>query len=105
LNEFGEEEPGSRDWTPRATPSDASLLVDALGERLSAPAEAARGVGWVVSQPGRALYEGARLVGDMGDTLLAGVRPAPTAPWNRGSTGSDRRISKQPPITSAASVS
>jgi WS/DGAT/MGAT family acyltransferase len=89
---FGEEEPGSAEWTPRPTPSDGSLFVDALGERLSVPAEAARGVGWVVSQPGRALSEGARLVGDMGDTLLAGVRPAPTAPWNRGSTGSDRRF-------------
>ena len=84
---FGEEEPGSAEWTPRPTPSDGSLLVDALGERLSVPAEAARGVLGVVRQPVRALSEGARLVGDMGDTLVAGVRPAPTAPWNRGRPG------------------
>ena len=89
---FGEEEPASVEWTPRPTPSDGSLLVDALGERLSVPAEAARGVRWVVRQPVRALSEGARLVGDMGDTLVAGSRLAPTAPWNRGSTGSDRRF-------------
>jgi diacylglycerol O-acyltransferase / wax synthase len=91
---FGEstDPSGGRDWTPRPTPSDGELLVSALGERLATPAEAVRGVGWLLRQPGRALSDGARLAGDVGDMLLAGARPAPTAPWNRGATGSDRRF-------------
>ena len=92
---FGEaaDESGGAAWTPRPTPSDGELLVGALGERLATPAEeAVRGVGWVLRQPGRALSEGARLASDVGDMLLAGARPAPTAPWNRGATGSDRRF-------------
>jgi len=38
---FGEaaDESGGAAWTPRATPSDGELLVDALGERLATPAE------------------------------------------------------------------
>jgi WS/DGAT/MGAT family acyltransferase len=89
---FGEEAPSSHSWKPRPTPSDGELLTSALSDRLATPAEAVRGVRWFLRQPARAVSEGARLAGDVGDMLLAGARPAPTAPWNRGATGSDRRF-------------
>jgi WS/DGAT/MGAT family acyltransferase len=89
---FGEEEPASELWEPRPAPSDGELLVDALRERASVPAEAARGVRWFAKQPVRAVSEAGRMAKDVGDMLLAGARPAPSAPWNKGSTGRDRRF-------------
>jgi len=89
---FGDASPGSQDWTPRPAPSDGELLVSALGERLLAPAEAVRDVGGFLTRPRRAISESVRLAGDVGDTLLAGARPAPSVPWNKGATGSERRF-------------
>ena len=89
---FGESLQSSRSWAPRPCPSDGELLVEALAERLSTPAEAVRGVRWFVQSPRRAVSRAASLVEDASEMILAGARPAPQAPWNRGVTGSDRRF-------------
>ncbi len=91
---FGEEEPGSAEWTPRPTPSDGSLLVDALGERLSVPAEAARGVLVGRAPTGASVVRGRapgrRHGGHAGSPASVRRRPRPGTEGRPGRTGGSR---------------
>jgi diacylglycerol O-acyltransferase / wax synthase len=89
---FGEASASGGSWEPRPTPSDGELLMSSLSERLATPAEAVRGVRWLARHPRRAVSRAASLVSDVGEMVAEGARPAPKAPWNRGTTGSDRRF-------------
>lgn len=69
-------------WVPRPLPSSAQLLADALLERVTIPAEIARGVRSVVSRPRRVAKE---LLGDLsavGSFTVPGARSAPPSPLN-----------------------
>ncbi|MEA2255103.1 MAG: diacylglycerol O-acyltransferase / wax synthase [Solirubrobacteraceae bacterium] len=71
-----------RRWVPRPEPADAELLAQALLERATVPAEAARNLRALTRAPRRALAEaGERLVG-LGAMAWAGMRPAPPTPFN-----------------------
>jgi WS/DGAT/MGAT family acyltransferase len=71
-----------RRWVPRPEPPDAELLAQALLERATVPAEAARNLRALTRAPRRALAEaGERLVG-LGAMAWAGMRPAPPTPFN-----------------------
>src|SRR3954454_9938832 len=66
---FGESLQSSRSWSPRPAPSDGELLVEALGERLSTPAEAVRGARWFVQSPRRAVERVASLAGNASEMI------------------------------------
>jgi len=69
-------------WVPRPEPTSAQLLADAVLERSTVPAEAARGVRALTRRPRRAAQRmGERLVG-IGAMAWAGMRPAPASPFN-----------------------
>jgi len=74
--------PAQPPWEPRPAPSDAQLLIDAIRERTTVPAEILRGVRATVRAP-RQVLAGARdrLVG-IGAMAWAGVNPAPPSPLN-----------------------
>jgi WS/DGAT/MGAT family acyltransferase len=72
----------ARQWVPRPEPADAELLAQALLERATVPAEAARGLRALTRAPRHALAEaGERLVG-LGAMAWAGMRAAPPTPFN-----------------------
>ena len=71
-----------REWVPRPLPSGAQLLTDAMIERATVPAEAARGLRALSRAPRHALERlGTQLVG-LGAMAWAGLRPAPPSPFN-----------------------
>jgi WS/DGAT/MGAT family acyltransferase len=73
---------GARAWLPRPEPTDAELLADALRERATVPAEAARGVRALTRAPRHVLSRtGDWLVG-IGAMAWAGLKPAPDTPFN-----------------------
>jgi len=78
-------------WIPRPAPTSAQLLGEALVERATVPAEAARSFRSLLRAPravARELVETATGVGAM---AWAGLNPAPTTPYNR-SIGPHRRF-------------
>jgi diacylglycerol O-acyltransferase len=90
---FGEEaDEDGEAWTPRPAPSPGDLLLEAVTERAATPASALADLTWFASHPRRAVSRAVDLAGDVADIVMAGIRPAPTAPWNRGVVGSDRRF-------------
>jgi diacylglycerol O-acyltransferase / wax synthase len=69
-------------WVPRPLPSSAQLLADALLERATVPAEAARGLRAALRRPRRVAR---KLVGDLAAVTsftLPGARSAPPSPLN-----------------------
>ena len=69
-------------WAPRPLPSSAQLLSDALLERVTHPAEAARTARALVRAPRRALRGTRDGLQAMGALAFAGLRPAPPTPLN-----------------------
>ena len=65
-------------WYPRLEPSRASLLADALAERVAAPLEVARAVRGAIGDPGAAL----RAAGALAELGLASLGSAPPSPLN-----------------------
>ena len=77
------EQPPSRppEWLPRPEPTDAKLLADALVERVTSPAEVARGVRAVLRGPRRIAAELREGAGATRQFLGAGLA-APSTPFN-----------------------
>jgi diacylglycerol O-acyltransferase / wax synthase len=74
--------PATKRWLARPEPAPAQLLVEALLERATVPAEIARSLRAVVRGPRRvARAAGESLVG-LGAMAWAGLRPAPASPYN-----------------------
>ena len=73
--------PPAQEWVPRPLPSSAQLLADALLERITVPAEIARGVGAAVRGPRRLARRSLRTAAALGRLPPAGSsrpRPAPS---------------------------
>jgi WS/DGAT/MGAT family acyltransferase len=69
-------------WVPHPAPTTAQLLADALLERVTVPAEMARGLRHASRRPRRALSAvGGRLAG-LGAFARTGLEPAPRTPYN-----------------------
>ena len=73
---------GARPWIPRPEPTDAELLADALLERATVPAEAARGLRALTRAPRHALERAGEWLVGMGAMAWAGLNPAPATPFN-----------------------
>jgi diacylglycerol O-acyltransferase len=71
-----------RPWVAQPPPSRAQLLAEALFERATIPAEAARAVGGLTRAPRRVVGELATGAAGMAAALWATVRPAPPSPLN-----------------------
>jgi diacylglycerol O-acyltransferase len=83
---------GNGAWHPGRVPSGVELLGEALVERALSPRELVRPVRAALRGPRRVLEQvGSALVG-VGALAWAGLRPAPSTPYNRALTGPDRRI-------------
>lgn len=81
-----------RAWHPGRDPSGVELLGEALVERVLSPRELVRPLRAALRRPRRVLDQvGSALVG-VGALAWAGLRPAPSTPYNRALTGPDRRI-------------
>jgi diacylglycerol O-acyltransferase / wax synthase len=76
-----EREPGPP-WYPRPEPSGATLLADALAERVTAPLDAARAVAGAAADPGRAAAAAAGTFGGLASMAAAGLSGAPPSPLN-----------------------
>ena len=74
--------PAGHEWAPRPTPPAAQLLADALRERLTVPAEAARGVRFVTRGPRQALRAMAEPLAGVAAMARVGLSPAPPSPFN-----------------------
>jgi diacylglycerol O-acyltransferase len=74
--------PGDR-WLPRPLPSRAQLLGEALLERATIPAEAARSARAVLRGPRRLLEAARDAAVGVGAMAWAGLNPAPPSPYNR----------------------
>ena len=74
--------PPDRPWNPRPVPARAQLLAEALVERATEPAEAARAVRAVARTPQRVARQLGANVAGIGATLSALLRPAPPSPLN-----------------------
>src|ERR687887_803883 len=72
----------AREWLPRPEPTDAELLADALLERATVPAEAARGLRALTRAPRHALERAGEWLVGMGAMAWAGLSPAPATPFN-----------------------
>jgi WS/DGAT/MGAT family acyltransferase len=72
----------ARAWLPRPEPTDAELLADALLERATVPAEAARGVRALTRAPRHALGRAGEWLVGIGAMAWAGLKPAPATPFN-----------------------
>jgi WS/DGAT/MGAT family acyltransferase len=73
----------SEPWSPQPLPGGTRLLVDALLERATVPAEMGRGVRAVLRTPRKLLGEARDNVVALGASAVAGVRaPAPPSPFN-----------------------
>lgn len=70
-------------WQPRPTPSDVELLVDALRERATVPAEAARAVRALTRAPRNMARRAAGTLGGVTSLALSGLNsPAPRTSLN-----------------------
>ena len=74
--------PGKR-WMPVPAPSGAHLLGRALAERLSEPAEIARGVRAALRAPRRVAVGAYESLVGVGAMAWAGLRPAPASIYNQ----------------------
>jgi diacylglycerol O-acyltransferase / wax synthase len=83
-------DPGER-WLPRPVPSGTQLLGEALLERATAPAELGRTLRAVVRGPRRMAAELGTAAVSMGAMAWAGIKPAPSTPYN-SSIGGHRRF-------------
>jgi diacylglycerol O-acyltransferase / wax synthase len=72
----------ARAWVPRPEPTDAELLAEALLERATVPAEAARGVRALTRAPRHALGRAGEWLVGVGAMAWAGLNPAPPTPFN-----------------------
>jgi WS/DGAT/MGAT family acyltransferase len=72
----------ARPWIPRPEPTAAELLADALLERATVPAEAARGLRALTRAPRHALERAGEWLVGMGAMAWAGLNPAPATPFN-----------------------
>jgi diacylglycerol O-acyltransferase len=70
--------PADRPWTPKPVPHPVQLLADALVERVTQPAEIARGLRAMTRAPRQALTALAGLAAQ----ATAGFNPAPPSPFN-----------------------
>jgi diacylglycerol O-acyltransferase / wax synthase len=75
-------DPGSP-WIPRPTPTGAQLLGEALVERATVPAEAARSLRSLLRAPRAVVREAVETAAGVGAMAWAGLSPAPTSPYNR----------------------
>ena len=73
--------PQREPWTPRPEPSDAQVLAEALLERLTSPAEAARGVRALFRAPRRIARKGVDAAEAAGAFAKSGFG-APDSPFN-----------------------
>jgi diacylglycerol O-acyltransferase / wax synthase len=83
-------DPGDR-WLPRPLPTRAQLLGEALVERATIPAEAARSVRAVLRGPRRVAASVRDAAVGVGAMAWAGLNPAPSTPYN-DSIGPHRRF-------------
>ena len=74
--------PPRKPWVPRPVPTPAQLLSDALIERVTRPAEAARTARALVRAPRQVLTSTRDGLQAMGALAFAGLRPAPPTPLN-----------------------
>ena len=72
----------ARAWLARPEPTGAELLADALLERTTVPAEAARGVRAVTRAPRHVLARAGEWLVGVGAMAWAGLNPAPPSPFN-----------------------
>jgi diacylglycerol O-acyltransferase len=72
----------ARKWLARPEPSDAELLADALLERATVPAEAARGLRAMTRAPRHVLGRAGEWLVGVGAMAWAGLNPAPASPFN-----------------------
>jgi WS/DGAT/MGAT family acyltransferase len=70
-------------WLPRPLPTSAQLLGEALVERATVPAEAARSVRAIFRAPRTIAREALETAAGLGAMAWAGLNPAPTSPYNR----------------------
>jgi len=75
-------DPGTQ-WLPRPLPTQAQLLGEALLERATVPAEAARSLRAVFRAPRRIAREAVNTAAGLGAMAWAGLSPAPPSPYNR----------------------
>ena len=75
-------DPGNS-WIPRPTPTGAQLLGEALVERATVPAEAARSFRALLRAPRAVAREAVETAAGVGAMAWAGLNPAPTTPYNR----------------------
>ncbi len=69
-------------WEPAPPPTGTQLLADALVERVTVPAEIARGVRAVLRAPRRAARQLAVPAIGLGAMARVGLKPAPASPFN-----------------------
>jgi len=74
-------DPPPEPWVARPEPSAASLLADALLERVTGPVELARDAGEALGRPVATASRAATVATGMGSVALAG-RAAPPSPYN-----------------------
>jgi diacylglycerol O-acyltransferase / wax synthase len=75
-------DPGGH-WLPRPLPTQAQLLGEALVERATVPAEAARSLRAVFRAPRRIAREAVNTAAGLGAMAWAGLNPAPASPYNK----------------------
>ncbi len=75
-------DPGGH-WLPRPLPTQAQLLGEALVERATVPAEAARSMRALFRAPRRIAREAVNTAAGLGAMAWVGLNPAPSSPYNR----------------------
>src|SRR3954462_10054664 len=70
-------------WLPPPGPPRAQPLAEAVVERMTVPAEVVRGARALVRGPRRIAGAAAGSLGGVGSMVRAGLRPAPSTPYNQ----------------------
>ncbi len=86
-----EEASSAREWRASRPPSGVELLGEALVERALSPAELVRPLRAALRRPRQLVEEVGAALGGVGALARAGLRPAPSTPYNR-TVGPDRRV-------------
>ena len=84
-----DDEPEGPPWHPTPPPSELELLAEGAAERITAPVQAALGT---AVRPQRTLRRLRDAAAGLGSIARAGLDPAPSLPYNRGTVGGDRRL-------------